>query len=593
MIDAMKRYLLLLLYVCCGMICEEVWAQTPQIELAAPINEVKLHLNGAEVVSKLSLVLQPGRNHFIVPDLSSKVYPQTIQVACSDEMVKIISVTCKTNFLRKSKEDQRIRSLRDSVDWVKSKIAACNDEKGAFEEERELLRQNRTFKGDDKTLTVAELKTTADFYRSRNEEINKNISRLALALENHHRKLFDLKLMMNELNAGLQPTAEIHLVLEATRTLRTDMELRYVVGDAGWAAIYDLESGNLNDSTIKLKYRALAFNNSGFDWNNVKLTLSTADPLQSATQPSLQVWNLSEYSSDQITSITNLSVSNTYTNTVKGRSVEEYNQIASDENLRVIETQKILGTDWNAEVDYETDLYRRYQADRVNAPVANIATLDVPEFNADFPIAGPYTIPSDKKPYSVDIDTFNLPVSYKYFAVPKMDKDAFLLAQIVGWEDLNLVGGPMNIYQGRKYIGQSRLDIRNLSDTLSLSLGRDKDVVVTRVKVKGKTSNQLLGGTKKSSVAYNLSVRNNHSTPISIQIQDQLPISNDKEVIVTADALGGAILEEKIGVVSWEMVLPSADTRTVEFGFTIKYPKYKAVRIEYQKSRQMEQLNYL
>jgi uncharacterized protein (TIGR02231 family) len=316
--------------------------------------------------------------------------------------------------------------------------------------------------------------------------------------------------------------------------------------------------------------------------------------LQTATQPRLNVWNLSEYSSDQIAAISNISVSNTnaYSNGLNINSVESWNIVTNDRSSQSAEWKRILGDDYNGEIDYETDLYRRFQAERVNAPVATNATLDVPQFNVDFPIPTPYSIPSDKKPYSIDIDTFSLPVSYKYYAVPKLDKDAFLLAQIVGWEDLNLVSGPVNIYQGRKYIGQSNLDIRNLSDTLSLSLGRDKDVVVTRVKVKGKTSNQLLGGTKKSSVAYNISVRNNHANPISIQIEDQVPISNDKEVIITVDEMAGAVFDAKIGVLSWDMVLQPAETKTVEFGFSIKYPKYKAVNIQYQPSRQMQQKRY-
>lgn len=568
-------------------------AQTAETEVLAPISEVKLHLDGAEIMSRNTLVLQAGRNHFILPDLSSKIYPQTIQVACSEEWVKIISVTCKTNFLRKSKEDRRILALRDSVTLVKSKIAALNDEKLAFEEEREMLRQNRAFKGNDKTLTVAELKGTADFFRQRMEEINKNISRVSVALEENHRNLFDIKLMLNELNAGLQPTSEIHLVLEAPRAMRTDIEVHYVVRDAGWAAIYDLESGNLN-APIQLKYKALAFNNTGIDWNNVKLTLSTADPLQTAKQPALAVWNLSEYSSDQLNAISNLSVTNgnAISNGYNDKSIDTWNMMTNDITSQQAEVQRILGADWNAQVDYETALYRRYQADRVNAPVANNATFEVPGINVDFPIAAPYTIPSDKKPYAIDIDTFSLPVTYKYYAAPKLDKDAFLLAQIVGWEDLNLVSGPVNIYQGRKYIGQSTLDIRNLSDTLSVSLGRDKDVVVTRLKVKGKTSNQLLGGTKRASVAYNISVRNNHEQPISILIEDQVPISNDKEVIVTVDELGGATLAEKIGGLSWEMTLQPAETKTIEFGFSIKYPKYKAVQIQYSPSRSQQQMRY-
>lgn len=587
----MKRSLSVLLLLLAAAILR---VQAQGTELAAPIQEVKLHLAGAEITSRISVVLQPGRNQFVVPDLSSKIYPQTIQVDCSEPVARIVSVTCKTNFLRKTKEDLRIEALRDSVDIVRAKIAALNDERGALEEERELLRQNRQIKGDDKTLTMAELKAAADFFRQRNEEVNRSLSRINLGLEQHHRLLFDLRLQLNELNANLQPTNEIYLVLESPRVAKAELELRYVVSDAGWAAIYDLESGDLSASTIDLTYRALAFNNSGVDWNNVKLTLSTADPLQTAEQPHLAVWNLNEYSADQIQAISNLSISNTnaYSNGLKGTTIQSYNEVVLNSEFQQNYAQQIMGDDWDSKVDYNTSLYRRYQAQRVNEPTLNRAVLDVPEFNAEFPIDQPFTIPSDKKPYSVEIDTFQLEASYKYFAVPKLDKDAFLLAQIVGWEDLNLVSGPVNIYQRNKYIGQSNLDIRNLSDTLSVSLGRDKDVVVTRLKVKGKTSNQLLGGTRKSTVAYNISVRNNHQTPIFIQVQDQVPISSDKEVIVTIDELGGGLLDDKVGVVCWDKTLQPGETKTSEFGFTIRYPKTKAVHIEYKKSRQMEQMRY-
>lgn len=586
----MKKSLLLVLFVVFAAL---MYAQDKQTEISAPITEVKLHLAGAQILRSAKVTLKPGRNHFVLPDLSSKLHGQTIQVACSDQYVKIISVTSKTNFLRKGKEDRRISALRDSVAIVHAQIDKLNDEKSAYVEEKELLKANRQFKGNDKTLTVAELKSTADFFRSRMLDINNLVTKTSNSLEKNHRKLFDLKLQLNELNAGKEPTAEIFLVLETNKNAATDIEVRYVVKDAGWAALYDLESSGATAPVI-LKYKALAFNNTGIDWDDVKLTLSTADPLESASQPCLKVWDISDYSSDQIT-INNsmvISNSNVYSNGYQENSIQNYQSITQDLGTQQKEIRTILGADWNTGIDYETEMYRRYQAERVNAPLLNRAVLDVPEFNADFPIAEPYSIPSDKKPYSIDIDTYNLPVSYKFFTVPKLDKDAFLLAQIVGWEDLNLVSGPVNIFQGNRFIGQSNLDIRNLSDTLSVSLGRDKNVVVSRVKVKGKVRNQLLGATKKSAVAYNISVHNTHNYPIDVEIQDQVPISNDKEVIVTIDEMADASYAEKIGVLTWALHLEAGETKTIEFGFNIRYPKNKAVQIQYKKSRQMEQMRY-
>ena len=198
-------------------------------------------------------------------------------------------------------------------------------------------------------------------------------------------------------------------------------------------------------------------------------------------------------------------------------------------------------------MDYDTDLYRRYRARQLSKPQIVTASIDVPEFAIEFKIDGAVSVPSDNKPYSIDIQQNKLPATYKYLAVPKLDPDAFLLAQIVGWEELNLISGPVNIYHGNRFVGQSNLDIRNLSDTLEVSLGRDQSVVVTRVKVKGKSRRQLLGNMNKSSVAYNITARNNHNKPINLEIRDQVPITSDREVIITVDETAGAEYEPRSG----------------------------------------------
>lgn len=585
-----KRFYLLGLSIFLLPFITQAQGEPREQAVASTIDSVKLHLQGAEIFRTEELVLQPGRNHFVFANLSAKLYPQSVQVSAAADNVKILSVTSKTDFLNKTAETQRIRRLRDSTKVLRGQIDALRDEREAFAEEKSLLMQNRQLKGQDKTLAVSELKAAADFFRTRIHDINKALTRLDRELVQANRDLFDLKLMLRELNAGQEPTSEIHLVLEADRAQRTPLTLRYVVSDAGWAAIYDLESGKL-DGPITLRYRALAYNNTGMDWNNVKLTLSTADPLQSATQPSLMVWNLSDFSTEQINSIAMDQTVSISANNYQ-QAIDIQNQINLDIKTQAAEIKAIMGKDFDGNVDYDTDLFRRLRKDKAQALQLNRAQLDVPEFNIDFPIEKPYSIPSDKKPYSIEIQSHELNVTYKYFAVPKLDRDAFLLAQIVGWEDLDLVSGPVNIYNGKKYIGQSTLDIRNLSDTLEVSLGRDKDVVVTRVKVRGKTRKQILGTQKKASVAFNISARNNHSYPIDIEIMDQVPISNDREVIITVDERAGAEYESKIGTLSWSMRLQPGETKTAEFGFSIKYPKDKVVHIQYKRSKRMEQMRY-
>ncbi|WMX16681.1 DUF4139 domain-containing protein [Aureispira sp. CCB-E] len=582
----MKTITMLLLF--CSFFCSVLMAQSEApIPIKTNIHAVKLHLQGAEVMRKTSIPLKEGRNHLVFTNLSPKLYEQTIQVA-TNKAVKVISVTSKQNFIERRQATPKIKRLNDSLDILRDAIDLLENERGSYEEEQALLKQNRSMKSSQQNLTVTELEKMSEFYRKRNFEINKNITRLTKRITTLSRQVFDYKLQLYELNADRRAMAEIYLVVEAATAAKTDFDLRYVVSDAGWAAIYDLEASNFG-STIDLAYRALTYNNTGVDWNDVELTLSTGDPLQSMLQPTLNVWNLTGSSSYQINTIANIDISVNNNAPIQQQIIQPNNYY---ELSKTDEIKAILGKDYSETIDYNTAEFERYRNNQPDIPNMVTATLEVPEFNADFKIKKPYTIPSDRKPYSVDIKQFELPATYKHYAVPKLDKDAFLLAQVVGWEDLDLVSGPINIYNNKKYIGQSRLSIDNLSDTLSVSLGRDPNVVLSRKKVKGSSKKVFLGTSKKATIAYDIVVRNNHSKPINIEILDQVPISSDKDVVITVDEKSNAAYDEKTGVLSWNLTIPSTQNKALTFGFSIKYPKDKQVKIEYKKSRTMEQMRY-
>ncbi len=554
------------------------------------VHAVKLHLQGAEVMRKSPVQLKKGRNHLVFTNLSPKLYPKTIQISASNK-AKIISVTTKNNFIERRKSTPKIKTMTDSVEILKDALDLLDDERASYQEEKKMLDQNRSIKSSQQNLTVAELTAAADFYRARTFDINKNLTRLNKKIKDLNRQIFNFKLQLHELNADKRPMKEIYLVVESEAATSSEIDLRYVVSDAGWAAVYDLEAANFADK-INLKYRALAYNNTGIDWNEVDLTLSTGDPLQSMIQPTLRTWNLDASSSYDINQIANVNIDISVNNNapIMQQSIQQsygYTKLSREDEIRTI-----LGEDYEEDVDYNTEEFDRYRSSQPDAPTIVTEELEVPEFNADFKIAKPYTIPSDRKPYSIDIKNFDLAATYKYYAVPKLDKDAFLLAQVVGWEDLDLVSGPINIYNNEKYIGQSRLSIDNLSDTLAVSLGRDPSVVLSRKKVKGSSKKVFLGSSKKATIAYDITVRNNHSKSINIEILDQVPISNDKEVIVTVDEKTGADYDEKTGLLSWNIALDGTKTQKLTFGFSIKYPKDKQVRIQYKKNKKMMQNRY-
>jgi len=190
-----------------------------------------------------------------------------------------------------------------------------------------------------------------------------------------------------------------------------------------------------------------------------------------------------------------------------------------------------------------------------------------------FKIALPYSIPSSNKRVNVKVQKWELPATYRYYAVPKIDPNAFLQARITGWEDLNLLRGAVNIFFEGTYVGKSYLNPSNLNDTLDISLGRDKNIVIERKKIKDKNSTAVFGGTKKMNVAWNISVRNNTEDAISLVIKDQLPLSNRKDIEVRLLLSSAAKYDATTGFLTWEMNINSKQKKTLDFQYQVKYPK--------------------
>ena len=193
-----------------------------------------------------------------------------------------------------------------------------------------------------------------------------------------------------------------------------------------------------------------------------------------------------------------------------------------------------------------------------------------------------YTIPSNDKPYLVDVAESKLEANYQHFSVAKMDRDAFLMAQITGWEDLNLIAGPVNIYYDGTYVGQSHINTRNISDTLGISLGRDKKILVTRSKSKDYSSTKFIGSKRKETLAYEIVVKNNSKAPIKIEVEDQVPISQDSEIEVDVIETSNAIQNVTTGKLTWKLDLKPGESKKLKLQFAIKYPKNKQVQTKFK-----------
>ncbi|HEU4717308.1 MAG TPA: DUF4139 domain-containing protein [Bacteroidia bacterium] len=570
----MKKIIFLLCLLPVTLLAGDV---TQKIE--SPITSVVVYLTGAEVTHTKTVSISPGRNELHFVGLTSKLIPKSLQFTASGD-VSVLAISDHIDYLYgQKKNDEHVKQLTDSLNLMSDNLAITRGQIDAYEKEKQMLDANQGIGGTNNGVVPADLKLSADFYYTRTLEINTELVKL-------NRKASDQQEVVNRLNWQLTeanqrtnpPMAEVVVLLNSTSTIKFESatELHYVVSDAGWAPSYDLIADDVS-KPIDLKYRAKVFNNTDVDWKNVKMKLSTADPMQTAAAPQLDPWTLS-FEQNNSSYYNNSGYGNTSGWNYGGNQPTDAGGLAN-QNLansmpaqpqRAPAQQQYYNQNGNAQVvfnDKQVQQTQQIQYDQIQ----------VSELSAEFDIKLQYDIPADGKPYIVDVTEYNLNATFQYHCVPKMEREAFLMARITGWEDLDLVEGPANVYFGGTYVGQSYIDTRSTDDTLDLSLGRDQKLVVTRTKLKEFNNEKSSATQKKETYSYEIDVKNTRKTAVTVQLQDQIPVSQDAEIIVDASQLSGGTLDPATGIVTWNLNIQPGETSKIVLTYTIKYPKNKVV----------------
>ncbi|HXC04146.1 MAG TPA: DUF4139 domain-containing protein [Bacteroidia bacterium] len=562
----MKQFFSFFLCLVLGTSFLHAGNEQPEQLIKAPVQSVIVYLEGAQLTQNKQVTLKPGRNLITFTGISSKLLSKSVQATVTGD-VAIYAVSDKINFLTNQEETPRVKQLRDSLKLVTEESERIAYDREAFDTEKKLLIQNEMMGGKEKGITTAELKLAADFYRSRVKEINAELFKLDRQNAALTKTIQHVNQQLAELNATRpSPTAEISILLSCTAPVTTTLEIKYMVNNAGWAPSYDLIAEDIN-KPIELKYRAKVFNNTDIDWNDVKLKISSADPTQSASKPQLNPWYV------------NFNSGNYYNNISQSYS-QGYNN-----NAPAAPPAPVSSNTLKNDMEMDGQEYKAYDKKGQQKAEVTYEQIQVSELSAEFDIKNPYTIPSDSKPYIIEVTSYNLPCTYKYYSVPKVDRDAFMLARITGWEDLDLVEGPANVYFGGTFVGQSYIYTRSVDDTLDLSLGRDNKILVTRTKMKDFSADKLIGTNRKVTYAYEMVIKNNRKAPITINLEDQLPVSQNNDITVDALEISHAQQDVLSGKLSWTYTIQPGEQQKVQLSYSVKYPRNKAITLQKTKMR--------
>ena len=505
------------------------------------ISNVTVFLAKAQVTREIKTRLEPGKTNLVITGLTSQLDPQSIQVSGKGSFI-ILGTTHRQNYLNELNMPRAFKVLKDSLNFYQKQIGLEQSQKEILNREEQMLLSNQKIGGTNQNLTVAELKAMADFYRGRLGEIVIARMKEDDKIKHLNDKMTRIQSQINSQNELYsRNTSEIVVSISADAATSADLTLNYVVNSAGWYPVYDLRAINTR-SPIQLSYKANVFQGTGEEWKGIHLKLSTANPNLGGLKPELTAWHLNFYVP--------------VTTMMRGN---KSSHMASESVLPP-----------SVQMDVES---KKEEAEVVSDYVTTLQT----SLNTEFDIALPYTVASSNQPTLVDIRNYEMKAEYQYAVAPKLDLDAFLIAKAIGWEDFSLLPGEANIFFEGTFVGKTFIDPNSIKDTLSVSLGRDKRIVVKREKVKDFTSRKAIGANIRETYAYEVSVRNTKQEPLKIVVEDQEPVSQNSQIEVTTLDTGGAVYDKESGKLTWTWTLQPNETKKVVFKFEVKYPKDKPI----------------
>jgi len=498
------------------------------------ITDVKIFASGATVIRNAKVTVEAGQSLLRFENLSASINPSSISVTGTGEFT-ILSVTHQLDYLGPDRKTEEMVRLEDSLLSLNRKREGYLNEIYVLQEEQNLLLANKSIGGANSGVKLEELKNISTYFRTRMMEIKDRMLDLTTREKKVKTEIDKLNQQLAMLNHKRnEPYSTILVNVSATAKTAASFTISYYTGNVTWTPSYDIRVKD-SASPVKMLFKAMVNQNTGEDWNKVRVKISTGNPSLGSTRPELYPWYLN------------------FSYPVLMRSSAPAKK--SDDSMA---GQPMM--------------------ESVQAPaLSNYVNIVENQLSTDYEISIPYTIPSNGLNYAVEIKDFELPASYSYYATPKLDRDAFLVAAVTGWEGQDLQPGNSNVYYENTFVGETMFNPVTTNDTMLVSLGRDKRVVIKRELMQDLSGNKLLGSNRTRNFTYEISVKNNRKEALKITIEDQLPISQDKDIEVKLTDGSDGELNAETGKITWKLeVLPSQQAKK-KFGYSVKYPKDRQV----------------
>ncbi|MGB3649792.1 MAG: mucoidy inhibitor MuiA family protein, partial [Rivularia sp. (in: cyanobacteria)] len=524
---------------------------SPRKVVETDVVAVAVYTNKALVTRRGVVELSGQERELIVSQLPVTIDTESVRVSGKGNVaVRLLGVnveriyTTESVVARVSQLNQQIEQLEAQKRQFTAQMDALALQSRFIEGLREKTEDQFSISLARKSISLSETLDLLNFLGSQFTEY-------AISTEDYKNQQHELDKELQVLYASLkqmrspspQESFNLTVGIEAKGAGEFELEVSYVVNRASWKPLYDIRVDRKSKS-VNLGYLAQIIQNTGEDWTNVNLTLSTAKPGSGTLPPKPQPWYI-----DMEQPPTKL------------RRARRFAAAPMAPRSRNIDFED---DDFSGEIE---DLENLIEADVITAEVSQEG--NVVTFNLD----GGGNIPSDGAPHKTTIFQDDYPCNFSYIAMPRLVSFAYLQANVKNNPNgATLLPGKANIFRDNIFVGTTDLENTVPGEEFKLNLGIDEGLKIKRDLIEREVDKRFIGNINKISYAYRLQISNLLDTEAKLELIEQLPVSRNEQIKVRLNRTNPQIQPGEMGTLQWNSTLAPQEKQEIYYQFTVEYP---------------------
>lgn len=352
------------------------------------------------------------------------------------------------------------------------------------------------------------------------------IARIDQALREIDSEISRLERELNALRTGRRESIEVGVHYQSAREGEARITLEYDVPDASWSPVYEARLDTAVGQ-IEIVQRAEVRQNTGEEWSNVTLHLSTTRPALGGRLPELQPWFLDTRPPPRAMMRKDAAV-----------------------------------------------------AEMLSAPAPAPmleAVLETTGFAATYRVAGRVSVPADNRQQRFLLASHSQNAALSGRAVPAQTPHVYLFAEASFAGEAPLLPGPVTLFQDAALVGATRISGLAPGAPLRLAFGVDDRVEVRREIDRDRVGREgLIRRQQRLERAYRITVTNRHTRGLTVTVLDRLPVPRDDRVKVDLHTASTPPSETDVdgrpGVLAWTSELGAGESRDLHFGYVVSWP---------------------